>query len=224
MCCPVLEGKPAADLLSMLKADVLAAECESYVAEPPCDCVFRPGPRARTPAWWRRWHMSQHMPRILTTSAPSSTVTHNFNANSSGTWEGDVDIDAAGSLPYYPNLWYGTSGTTTPSSLPSSLSFSAHSTPPPPPPPLHPLPLCGRGAPSATPRIAQCYARWIYSKHPAQRPFTVARQHRVTCQRGPELKFSNCAYPRAAPPTRTSTHAHTRCPCVAPRFRSPCFP
>ena len=32
-------------------------------------------------------------------------LTHNFNANSSGTWEGDVNITTAAALPYLPNLW-----------------------------------------------------------------------------------------------------------------------
>ena len=32
-------------------------------------------------------------------------LTHNFNANSSGSWEGDVNITTAAALPYLPNLW-----------------------------------------------------------------------------------------------------------------------
>eukprot|EP00040_Diaphanoeca_grandis_P009079 m.47537 g.47537 ORF g.47537 m.47537 type:complete len:460 (-) comp20515_c0_seq1:62-1441(-) len=32
-------------------------------------------------------------------------MTHNFHANSSGTWEGDVDINVAANMSYLPNLW-----------------------------------------------------------------------------------------------------------------------
>ena len=35
----------------------------------------------------------------------TAELTHNFNANSSGTWEGDVNITTAHALNYLPNLW-----------------------------------------------------------------------------------------------------------------------
>ena len=41
----------------------------------------------------------------LVAEVRSAELTHNFNANSSGTWEGDLDIEGAIATPFYPNLW-----------------------------------------------------------------------------------------------------------------------
>ena len=41
----------------------------------------------------------------LRREALAAELTHNFNANSSGTWEGDVNVTVASELPYLPNLW-----------------------------------------------------------------------------------------------------------------------
>jgi hypothetical protein len=41
----------------------------------------------------------------LVAEVRSAELTHNFNANSSGTWEGDMDIEAVIKTPYFPNLW-----------------------------------------------------------------------------------------------------------------------
>ena len=114
-----------------------------------------------------------------------------------------MDIDAAASLPYYPNLWYGTSGTTTPSSLPSSLSFSAHSAPPPPPPPpLQPLPLCGRGAPSPT----RCEVDLQRAPSTAPVYRCAPTPSRMPTRPGAEIRI---ALPRALLLPHADPHTHT---------------
>ena len=35
----------------------------------------------------------------------TAELTHNFNANSSGTWEGDINITSAAAMDWLPNLW-----------------------------------------------------------------------------------------------------------------------
>ena len=42
---------------------------------------------------------------LLTAALRSAELTHNFNANSSHAWEGDVNATTAPSLTWYPNLW-----------------------------------------------------------------------------------------------------------------------
>ena len=66
VCCPALEGKPAADLLSMLKADVLTAECGSNVAKPPC---VRVPPR----------HARAHPGMVATTACQAHESAHVSN-------------------------------------------------------------------------------------------------------------------------------------------------
>lgn len=42
---------------------------------------------------------------LLVDSFRSAELTHNFNANATGTWEGDIDIEHAIATPFLPNLW-----------------------------------------------------------------------------------------------------------------------